>query len=69
MQTSLRATGGTHMTEHGHKFFTQAHADGLLVKPSDCGHVIAALSVRAPKSLTGQFISWDSKECEPYRNT
>lgn len=69
MQATLRATGDAYMTEQGHKSFVQVHADGKLVKPDDCGHVIAALSIQAPKSLTGQFVSWDSKECEPYRNT
>jgi hypothetical protein len=65
MQANLRANGEEKMS----KLFTQVHSDGLLVKPDDCGHVIAALSVQGSKSLTGQFVSWDSKECEPYRNT
>ena len=69
MQAYLRANGQANMSEQGYKFFKQAHNDGLLVKPDDCGHVIAALSVQGPKSLTGQFVSWDSKDCEPYRNT
>jgi len=69
MQATLRATGHAHMSEQGHKFFVDAHAGGHLVRPEDCAHVIAALSVQAPKSLTGQFVSWDSKECEPYRDT
>ena len=69
MQSIVRVTGSEHMTEQGYQHFVQAHADGNLVKPEDCGHVIAALSVQAPKSLTGRFVSWDSNECEPYRNT
>lgn len=69
MQTNLRTNGQAYMSEQGYKHFTQVHTDGLLVKPDDCGHVIAALSLQGPKSLTGQFVSWDSKECEPYRNT
>lgn len=69
MQATLRTIGETHMDEQMHNFFVQIHADDRLVKPDDCGHVIAALSVQASKSLTGQFVSWDSKECEPYRNT
>lgn len=69
MQTTLRTIGGAYMVEQTHQFFVQTHADGHLVKPEDCGHVIAALSLQAPKSLSGQFVSWDSKECEPYRNT
>ena len=68
MQANLRANGQANLSEQDHKVFIQAHADGRLVKPDDCGHVIAALSVQGPKSLTGQFVSWDSKECEPYRD-
>jgi hypothetical protein len=41
----------------------------VLDQEESCGHVIAALSVQGAKSLNGQFVSWDSKECEPYRNT
>ena len=69
MQTNLRTKGQAYMSEQGYKFFTQVHTDGLLVKPDDCGHVIAALSLQGQKSLSGQFVGWDSKECEPYRNT
>jgi len=67
MQLTLRSIGDAHMEEKAHKFFVQAHADGKLVKPEDCGHVIASLSIRAPKALSGQFVSWDSEECAPFR--
>lgn len=67
MQLNLRSIGGAHMEEKAHDHFVQAHAQGKLVKPEDCGHVIAALSIQAPKTLTGQFVSWDSEECAPFR--
>ncbi|KJA30205.1 hypothetical protein HYPSUDRAFT_126617 [Hypholoma sublateritium FD-334 SS-4] len=67
MQATLRVTGQQHMNENHHSMFVQTHRDGKLVKPEDCGHVIAALSVEAPKSFTGQFVSWDSEECKPFR--
>lgn len=67
MQATLRATGASHMAEQAHKTFVQVYTEGKLVKPEDCGHVIAALSVQAPKSLSGQFVSWDSEECAPFR--
>ncbi|KAF8165276.1 hypothetical protein B0H34DRAFT_780231 [Crassisporium funariophilum] len=67
MQRTLRTIGGAHMNDHEHKFFVQAHTEGKLVKPEDCGHVIAALSLQASKSLSGQFVSWDSEECKAYR--
>lgn len=55
------------MKDEDHKIFIKAHADGKLVKPEDAGHVIAALSLRAPKSLSGQFVSWDSDDCKDFR--
>lgn len=55
------------MTEADNNKFLKAHADGKLVKPEDAGHVIAALVVRAPKKLSGQFVSWDSAECGDFR--
>ena len=67
MQVTLRDIGESRMTEKDYKRFMQAHVDGKLVKPEDCGHVIAALAVRAPKVLSGQFVSWDSTECEDFR--
>lgn len=67
MQETLRSTGALYMKETDLNRFTKAHADGKLVKPEDVGHVIAALSVEAPKSLSGQFVSWDSAECKDFR--
>ncbi|KDR83670.1 hypothetical protein GALMADRAFT_55286 [Galerina marginata CBS 339.88] len=67
MQSTLRAFGGAHMSEKDHKAFLQVHAEGKLVKPEDCGHVIASLSLQAPKTLSGQFVNWDSEECIPFR--
>lgn len=67
MQATLRATGHEQMNEKEHAFFVQTYTAGKLVKPEDCGHVIAALSLQAPKPLSGQFVSWDSEECRPFR--
>lgn len=55
------------MNEKDHNFFVQTFADSKLVKPEDCGRVIAALALQAPRSLSGQFVSWDSEECKPFR--
>ncbi|KAF8621568.1 hypothetical protein AX15_007595 [Amanita polypyramis BW_CC] len=67
MQVKLRAEGKTHMTQAGYETFVRAHAENKLVKPEDCGHVIAALAVKAPKKFSGQFVSWDSEDCKPFR--
>lgn len=55
------------MKDADHKGFIKVHTDGKLVKPEDVGHVIAELALRAPKSLSGQFVSWDSADCADYR--
>ncbi|KAF8897607.1 short-chain dehydrogenase [Infundibulicybe gibba] len=67
MQDTLRRVGNTHMTEVDYNTFVRVHAEGKLVKPESCGHVIAALALWAPKSLSGQFVSWDSEECREFR--
>ena len=55
------------MTKSDHDRFVHVHAEGKLVRPEDCGHVIAALALGAPKGLSGQFVSWDSEACKPFR--
>lgn len=67
MQSTLRAFGGAHMNEQDHKKFIDVYQEGKLVKPEDCGHVIAALALKAPKALSGQFVSWDDESCKPFR--
>ncbi|KAH8105882.1 short-chain dehydrogenase [Cristinia sonorae] len=67
MQAVLRAEGAGTMADTVHQDFVQAHAEGKLVKPEDCGHVIASLALNATKDLTGEFVAWDSEPCKPYR--
>ncbi|KAF5363292.1 hypothetical protein D9756_000447 [Leucocoprinus leucothites] len=67
MQETLRQIGAATMSKMDHEKFVRVHADGKLVKPEDCGHVIAALALEAPKELSGTFVSWDSEECKPFR--
>ncbi|TFK55951.1 short-chain dehydrogenase [Heliocybe sulcata] len=67
MQEALRSEGRAHMKEQDHTRFTEAYSSGKLVKPEDSGHVIAALALKADKSLSGQFVSWDSDLCAAYR--
>ena len=67
MQAVLRKNEGSVMQDKDHQIFVKAHAEGSLVKPEDSGHVIAALALRAPKELSGGFVSWDSEECKPFR--
>ena len=67
MQAEIRSIGGSLMPLEDFQKFVKVHADGKLVKPEDCGYVIASLALNAPKSLSGQFVSWDSEECKPFR--
>lgn len=67
MQAKLRSTGPEFMRPSDVERFVNAHRDGKLVKPEESGHVIAALVVGAPKSLSGQFVSWDSPELKAFR--
>lgn len=67
MQEMLRSDGASQMKEQDYARFVDAHKNGKLVKPEDSGHVIAALAVKADKSLSGQFVSWDSEQCADYR--
>ena len=67
MQDIIRTVGPEHMRKGDLERFTQAHAGGNLVKPEDSGYVIAALSLKAPKELSGKFVSWNSDECREFR--
>lgn len=67
MQAVLRDAGAQHMKATDHKSFVDAYNEGALVNPHDVGYVIAALSLRAPLSLTGQFVRWDNEECREFR--
>lgn len=67
MQGKLRAEGEPYMTKAAYEAFTRAHTENKLVRPEDCGHVIAALALKAPRHLSGQFVDWDSEDCKPFR--
>lgn len=66
MQDNVRANVGS-MSEQDKQRFLKPHADGTLLRPEDPGHVIAALALKAPKTLSGQFVSWDKDECAEFR--
>ncbi|KAI0677585.1 short-chain dehydrogenase [Trametes maxima] len=67
MQGLIRSRGPSTMDSEILKRFTDAHEKGELVKPEDAGHVIAALALKAPKSLSGKFFSWNGEECKGFR--
>jgi hypothetical protein len=55
------------MSAKDYDLFVAAHANGKLLKAEDPGHVVASLALNAARSLSGQFVSWDSEECADYR--
>ncbi|KAL6309677.1 short-chain dehydrogenase [Sparassis latifolia] len=66
MQAVVRGQGEAHMKEDDYKKFIDRHAENTLVKPEESGYVAAALSLGAPQSLSGQFVSWDSEVCAQF---
>ncbi|KAG8746759.1 hypothetical protein FRC10_003742 [Ceratobasidium sp. 414] len=67
MQSIIRQRGLSVMKPDEHERFTRLHADSLLVKPRDTGHVIAGLSVAAKPSLSGSFVEWNNDEVKEFR--
>jgi hypothetical protein len=69
MQGHIREFGGPHMAPGVHENFAREKREGLLLKPEDPGHVIAALALHAPESLSGEFVSWDDERCREFRRS
>ena len=66
MQGELREFGGPHMSHDVHQSFIRDKREGLLLKPEQPGYVIAALSLQAPESLSGEFVNWDDERCREF---
>ncbi|KAK9721287.1 hypothetical protein K7432_003551 [Basidiobolus ranarum] len=68
MQKSIREVGLGNMSEYDYSRFIQMKADSTLVKPEDCGHVMAQLAVKGvPADLNGEFVSWDDVALKDFR--
>lgn len=68
MQSFIRGDDGSAIPDVERQRFISAHKEGKLVRPEIIGNIVAALVLKATKDLNGQFISWDSEECKPYRD-
>lgn len=66
--TPLSVLDPSQMDPSQRQKFEELFSSGRLVKPEDCGHVIAALALKAPKSLSGSFVTWDAPELAEYRS-
>ena len=69
MQQQIRDHGDGRMDKGVHEMFVREHTEGKLLPPELPGHVIASLALRAPSSLSGQFLSWDGEECKEFRKS
>lgn len=70
MQAQIRQLQGSdRMDPKDVSMFINTYDEGKLVDPMDAGHVLAALAVKAPKTLSGHFVSWDSEECSDFWDT
>jgi len=67
MQGGLREFGGLHMANDFHQSLIREKTEGRLLKPEQPGYVIAALSLHAPESLSGEFVNWDDERCRELR--
>ncbi|KAH9819624.1 short-chain dehydrogenase [Melampsora americana] len=62
MQVNLRQHGSKDMKAEELDRHLKLHANKELLPPSKPGYVIAALSIKIPNHLNGEFVSWDSAE-------
>jgi len=62
MQRELRELHSSLMEEKDAARFHTLHKEGGLLRPEQPGHVMARVVLDPPKSLSGQFLRWDSKD-------
>lgn len=67
MQQEIRETHSSNMSKDEAAKFHELHKEGQLLRPEQPGHVIAKLSLEAPKELSGQFLSWNSPELAKFQ--
>ncbi|ORX91161.1 short-chain dehydrogenase [Basidiobolus meristosporus CBS 931.73] len=68
MQKTIRELGVGNMAEYDYSRFVTMKTTSTLVKPEDCGYVMAKLAVQGvPADLNGEFVSWDDVALKDYR--
>jgi hypothetical protein len=65
MQAAVRNASGAPEKDREH--FANLHREGRLTDPAVTGYLLGKLSISADPSLSGQYVDWTGKECEPYR--
>ncbi len=59
MQTQIRRDGAAGMSHAEYQKFIQYHEGGMLNPPEQPGRVLAVLALFAPRTWSGEFISWE----------
>lgn len=67
MQRQIREVHKDSMNAEDMKKFSGAFNDGKLVKPEQCGHVIAKLASKAPSEWSGLCLSWNDEKLADYQ--
>lgn len=67
MQRAIREEHNKTMSASDQEKFHGLHKEGKLVRPEQPGGVIANLSLKAEKGLSGKFLSWDDACLKEYR--
>ena len=67
MQKAIREEHMDNMDPEDMKKFMGAFQEGKLVRPEQCGHVIAKLAVYATPDLSGQFMAWNDEALTAYQ--
>lgn len=65
MQVVARNAEGA--LEKDREIFVNLHKEGRLTDSAVTGYLLGKLSISAEPSLSGQYVDWTGKECEPYR--
>ncbi|KAG8892433.1 hypothetical protein FRC01_014173 [Tulasnella sp. 417] len=68
MQVKVRTEGVNRMDPSELNKFNTLHCTGTLVKPEDCGQVIAGLAVAATPEISGKYLSWDDETLRQFRD-
>lgn len=67
MQRQIREVHKDSMDANDMKKFSSAFEEGKLVKPEQCGHVIAKLASVGPAALSGQMLSWNDEKLSNFQ--
>ncbi|KAJ5122891.1 hypothetical protein N7448_008988 [Penicillium atrosanguineum] len=66
MQRELREEHISSLDAEMHSKFTSVHQTSDLLEPEQPGHVMARLALGAPRSLSGQFLSWNDPALQQF---